>query len=142
MEYKCQVQALLTPEEVRVQCLTPTHFPMKIGSHGDEDKEVSTDTQDESWNVYVLLTNGALFGCDLVVSATGVTPNRGGIEVEGARLDLADDGGVKVDKEMRTNLAGVYAAGDVCSVQWDDHSPVWFQVHTTGREVWPNHGQN
>ena len=27
------------------------------------------------WPVYVELTNGHIYGCDFVVSATGVTPN-------------------------------------------------------------------
>jgi hypothetical protein len=28
-----------------------------------------------SWPVYVRLTNNRIFGCDFVISATGVTPN-------------------------------------------------------------------
>lgn len=27
------------------------------------------------WPVYVELTNGKIYGCDFLVSATGVTPN-------------------------------------------------------------------
>lgn len=30
---------------------------------------------DVDWPVYVELTNGHIYGCDFVVSATGVTPN-------------------------------------------------------------------
>lgn len=29
----------------------------------------------ESWPVYVELTNGTVYGCDFVISATGVIPN-------------------------------------------------------------------
>ena len=29
----------------------------------------------ESWSVFVELTNDKVYGCDFVVSATGVTPN-------------------------------------------------------------------
>lgn len=29
----------------------------------------------EVWPVYVELTNGKVYGCDFIVSATGVTPN-------------------------------------------------------------------
>ena len=29
----------------------------------------------EHWPVYVKLTNGKVYGCDFVVSATGVSPN-------------------------------------------------------------------
>lgn len=30
---------------------------------------------DKSWPVYVRLTNDKVYGCDFIVSATGVTPN-------------------------------------------------------------------
>ena len=29
----------------------------------------------ETWNIYVQLTNGQIYGCDYIVSATGVVPN-------------------------------------------------------------------
>ena len=32
----------------------------------------------ETWPVYVKLTNGKTYGCDLVISATGVVPNTSG----------------------------------------------------------------
>lgn len=35
-----------------------------------------------------------------------------------------------VDSEMRTNIPDVYAAGDVCTVQWDPWPQMWFQVPT------------
>ena len=33
------------------------------------------DLDETPWPVYVELTNGKVFGCDLIVSAIGVTPN-------------------------------------------------------------------
>lgn len=43
-------------------------------------------------------------------------------------LSVSDEG-ILVDNEMRTNCPGVYAAGDVCSVDWSNAcSPLWFQV--------------
>lgn len=33
-----------------------------------------------------------------------------------------------MDTEMRTSVADVYAAGDVCTVEWDPQSKLWFQV--------------
>ena len=33
---------------------------------------------DNSWPLYVKLSNGKVFGCDLIVSATGVVPNAKG----------------------------------------------------------------
>ena len=45
------------------------------------------------------------------------------------QLCLSAEGGVVVDNEMRSNLPDVYAAGDVCSANWD-HSQLWFQVRS------------
>ena len=30
---------------------------------------------DREWPIYVQLTNGKLYGCDFVISATGIFPN-------------------------------------------------------------------
>jgi dihydrolipoamide dehydrogenase len=49
---------------------------------------------------------------DLVLLAAGRAPNVDGSGFAEAGLDF-DRGGVKVDEFMRTNLPGVYAAGDV-----------------------------
>lgn len=40
---------------------------------------------------------------------------------------LGEDGGLKVDKYMRTSLPDIYAAGDICTASWEP-SPVWQQV--------------
>jgi NAD(P)H-nitrite reductase large subunit len=76
--------------------------------------------------VYIKLTNGKIYGCDFVVSATGVSPNTSPF-VSTVNLDLADDGGIKVDDNMRTNIKDVYAAGDVCTASWEP-SKFWFQM--------------
>jgi NAD(P)H-nitrite reductase large subunit len=57
----------------------------------------------------VKLDNGQALDADLVISATGVRPNVGWLKDSG----IATDVGVRVDNTMRTNVAGVYAAGDV-----------------------------
>ncbi len=80
----------------------------------------------EKWNVYVELTNGNIYGADLIVSATGVKPNTK-FQIIDSELALSDDGGIKVDENMRTNLANVYAAGDACHASWE-HSDNWFQM--------------
>lgn len=125
VEYKCEVKEILTRDEFKVQGITPTPFPSKTADD---------ITPCHDWPVYVVLTNGTVFGCDLVVSATGVTPSTGELVTEGeggVALVLAEDGGVAVDKEMRTNLSCVYAAGDLCHTQWEHHSNLWFQVMVT-----------
>lgn len=79
-----------------------------------------------SWPVYIQLTNGKTFGCDFVVSATGVMPNTEPF-LHGNDFALADDGGLKVDDHMVTSEPDVYAAGDVCTACWE-HSPLWQQM--------------
>ncbi|KAM8974684.1 pyridine nucleotide-disulfide oxidoreductase domain-containing protein 1 isoform 2-T2 [Pelodytes ibericus] len=78
------------------------------------------------WPVYVQLTNGNTYGCDFIISATGVVPNVGPF-IRGNNFDLGEDGGLKVDEHMRTSVPEVYAAGDVCSTSWKP-SPLWQQM--------------
>ncbi|PKU34950.1 pyridine nucleotide-disulfide oxidoreductase hypothetical protein [Limosa lapponica baueri] len=78
------------------------------------------------WPVYVELTNGKIYGCDFIVSATGVVPNVDPF-LDGNDFAVGEDGGLKVDKHMRTSLPGVYAAGDICTASWEP-SPVWHQM--------------
>lgn len=71
------------------------------------------------------LTNGEIIDCDLVVSATGVAPRVNYLTKN--KLELSEDGGILVNEHMQTNLNQIYAAGDVCTVNW----PVakhWFQM--------------
>lgn len=77
------------------------------------------------WPISVELTNGKMFGCDFVVSATGVAPNSA---IEGLEsLARNEDGGFLVDSKLQTSESSVYAAGDVCTVNWElaEH---WFQM--------------
>jgi len=45
------------------------------------------------------------------------------------QFSLASDGGIEVDGYMRTSVADVFAAGDVCTAAWPC-SPHWLQVIT------------
>ena len=139
VEYQTEVKHLWTPEELKQKNLHPSKLP-SVSKHSlkhpaagganltpKADTAASVEDLESSWPVYVELTNGKVYGCDLVVSATGVSPNVGGLEVLGGEVVL-EEGGVAVDREMRTNVPGVYAAGDICTVKWEEHSRVWFQV--------------
>ncbi|XP_014675387.1 PREDICTED: pyridine nucleotide-disulfide oxidoreductase domain-containing protein 1-like [Priapulus caudatus] len=112
IESNCEVQELLTPEGV--------------GSRNIVVDRLQGEEPQTQWPAYVKLTNGKCFGCDLVVSATGVTPNTAPF-VKSGPFKVAEDGGLLVDERMRTNVVGVYAAGDVCTVNWP---PVkhWLQM--------------
>lgn len=94
-------------------------------SNGDEvDVNIK---EDKNWPVYVTLTNGKAYGCDFIVSATGVIPNINYEMKCGKQFDLSADGGIKVDLNMQTSVEDIYAAGDVCSASWEiaEH---WFQM--------------
>ncbi|XP_029681642.1 pyridine nucleotide-disulfide oxidoreductase domain-containing protein 1 isoform X1 [Takifugu rubripes] len=102
LEYECEVEKILPLEE-----------PVQPES-GD------------SWPLHVQLTNGKTFGCDFVVSATGVVPNTEPF-LHGNTFALADDGGLQVNDHMMTSEPDVYAAGDVCTACWE-RSPLWHQM--------------
>uniref|UniRef100_A0A4W6DZF1 Pyridine nucleotide-disulfide oxidoreductase domain-containing protein 1 n=1 Tax=Lates calcarifer TaxID=8187 RepID=A0A4W6DZF1_LATCA len=108
VEYQCEVEKIFTSEELlnsQQQTLRP---------------------ENGSWPVYIQLTNGKTFGCDFIVSATGVVPNAEPF-LYGNNFALADDGGLQVDDHMMTSEPDVYAAGDVCTACWE-HSPLWQQM--------------
>ena len=64
--------------------------------------------------------------CDFVVSATGVEPVTDFLHADFCHRSA--DGGLLVDKCFRTSARDVYAAGDVCSVDWQGHSTQWQQM--------------
>jgi len=86
----------------------------------------SNDSCDESWPIYVHLTNGKIYGCDFIVSATGVIPNSS-VFAKNNKLILADDGGIKVNWKMETSVPDIFAAGDVCTASWEQ-AKHWFQM--------------
>jgi len=148
VEYQTGVRHLWTPQELKHKNLHPSEipafskYPHKCHPEAARGANLtpkvataaaSSDDPESSWPLYVELTNGKVYGCDLVVSATGVSPNVEGLEVLGGEVAL-EEGGVAVDREMRTSVPGVYAAGDICTVKWEEHSRVWFQVRKVRRE--------
>ncbi|MDJ0738747.1 MAG: FAD-dependent oxidoreductase [Gammaproteobacteria bacterium] len=57
----------------------------------------------------VQLADGTQIGADLVISATGVRPNVGFLDGSGVEIGQ----GVLIDRQFRTTVADIYAAGDV-----------------------------
>ncbi|XP_076348850.1 pyridine nucleotide-disulfide oxidoreductase domain 1 [Tachypleus tridentatus] len=123
VEYRCEVEAILTPDELLEQKLIPEGLVLKSGSF------------DGSWPVYVKLTNGKVYGCDFVVSATGVVSN---VEpfLPGNQFELSEDGGLNVNDQLQTSIPDVYAAGDVCTCTWTP-AEHWFQMKlwTQGKQM-------
>nr|XP_020725159.1 pyridine nucleotide-disulfide oxidoreductase domain-containing protein 1 [Odocoileus virginianus texanus] len=119
IETMCEVKKIYLQEEFRISEKKSLSFP-----RDHHDQSVTTDK--EIWPVYVELTNEKIFGCDFIVSATGVTPNTEPF-LCGNNFDVGEDGGLKVDDHMHTSLPDIYAAGDICTASWHP-SPVWLQV--------------
>ncbi|MBB4853904.1 mycothione reductase [Mycobacteroides chelonae] len=65
--------------------------------------------------VEVNLTDGSTVAGDVLLVATGRTPNGDQLDVSAAGLTLDDKGRVPVDQYQRTPVRGIYALGDVSS---------------------------
>ncbi len=52
---------------------------------------------------------------DLILVATGRTPNTDLIDAAAAGLELHKDGRIKVDAQQRTSVDGIWALGDISS---------------------------
>ncbi|WP_260923004.1 glutathione-disulfide reductase [Novosphingobium sp. 9] len=61
----------------------------------------------------VSMTNNDPIDVDCVLFATGRVPNIEGLGLEAAGVEVNDHGAVTVDDEARTNIASIYAVGDV-----------------------------
>lgn len=90
------------------------------------DEPVGCTYSDCEWPVYVAFTNGKFYGCDFIVSATGVIPNSCSI-ICNKIFKVSQDGGIEVNDEMHTNVDDIYAAGDVCTASWK-WAPHWLQM--------------
>ena len=79
----------------------------------------------------VTLDSGEHIEASLVISATGVTPNTDFL----AGSSIACDEGVLVDDHMQTNVAGVYAAGDVSRApEFDTDKKIAYAIQPTAVE--------
>ena len=78
----------------------------------------------KDFNIYVELSNGKVFGCDFIVSATGVLP---GGEMFKHVVNVNEDGAIVIDNTMRTSHPHNYAAEEVCSAGWNP-APDWMQM--------------
>jgi len=63
--------------------------------------------------VSLTLTDGSSLDADMVMYATGRSPNTKGLGLEEAGVELAENGAVRVDEYSRTNVPSVFAVGDV-----------------------------
>ncbi|WP_041423979.1 NAD(P)/FAD-dependent oxidoreductase [Thermosediminibacter oceani] len=76
----------------------------------------------------IVLRDGRELKVDFVILSTGVKPNTGLLEGSG----IAVARGIIVDEFMRTNLEGVYAAGDVAEYRGQVHG-IWPMAREQGK---------
>ena len=72
-----------------------------------------TAIKDADGVMSVELDNGESLSADLVISATGVRSNTAFLEGSGIEVDH----GIVVDNKLQTNIANIYAAGDVAQAK-------------------------
>ncbi|XP_055600452.1 pyridine nucleotide-disulfide oxidoreductase domain-containing protein 1 [Uranotaenia lowii] len=82
-------------------------------------------SQSEGFPLKLQLSNNEQIECDFVVSATGVVP---AVNFSSDKcFNLAPDGGLLVNWGMDTSVQDIFAAGDVCTADWEP-SQHWFQM--------------
>jgi len=77
------------------------------------DAAVRDVTRQPDGSYSVGLADGGSVETDLVMYATGRVPNAGGLGLDAAGVATGRSGAVTVDADWRTNVANVYAIGDV-----------------------------
>ncbi|EGG19973.1 pyridine nucleotide-disulfide oxidoreductase domain-containing protein 1 [Cavenderia fasciculata] len=105
--------------------------------YGTTIKSIDSDDGCE-WNIMVELENGKSYGCDFVVSATGVLTNAMEIDFTPQMPDATIQNGYTVNGEtMQTTIPNIFSAGDVCNIQWNhqtnnnnnnQYHQNWFQM--------------
>jgi len=85
-----------------------------------------------------LALGGEELGATHVFVATGRRPNTGDLGLETVGVEVSDHGIVKVDERLATNIAGVWAAGDIrggpmfTHTSWDDYRVLLSQLAGDG----------
>ncbi len=95
---------------------------------------------DDDWPLQVKLSNGHIYACDLVISATGVLPNTEFMRQSDKHTPfvMLNDQSLEVNDKLQCRMktpegsyfsADIFAAGDCCSlVEGEEGSPHWFQM--------------
>ncbi len=75
--------------------------------------QIIEQTEKSDQGLQVTFTDGSREQFDAVVYATGRAPNTKGLGLEEAGVALSDKGAIKVDRFSRTNVASIFALGDL-----------------------------
>lgn len=108
--------------EMKDQVLPPVDADIAIHAQREAEKfgvvfnlgEAVTGFNGDGW-VQEITTNKGSYPADVVILSIGVSPNTKFLA--GTGLDMLPNGAIVVDRQMRTNLADIFAAGD-CATVW------------------------
>ena len=123
----CEVAATLKTHGIDVTVIMQEEHPMQIGFGTTAGQYVRSVLEDHGVTVLggkeveklegedervekVTCTDGTSVDAQLVILGVGAVPDV--MTAKGAGLELGERGGVLVDKQLRTNAPGVWAAGD------------------------------
>ncbi|KAF5298401.1 hypothetical protein FQR65_LT01179 [Abscondita terminalis] len=102
-------------------------LPSNIKIHFEtEVAAIKSPENEDQHHVQLHLTNKEIISCDLIVSATGVVPETS-FSTIGDHVQTSDDGGISVNEFLQTSSSNIYAAGDVCTPNWD-FAKHWFPM--------------
>lgn len=76
-------------------------------------ERVIVSVSEQNARKIVTLSDGTSINCDVVMSATGRRPNTANLGLEQAGVITDHKGAIEVDGDGRTNIASVFALGDV-----------------------------
>jgi dihydrolipoamide dehydrogenase len=92
-----------------------------------------TEIKPQKNGLKVTLSDGSSQMFDRVLVAVGRTPNGGSVGADAAGVAVDDRGFIPVDHQMKTNVAGIYAIGDVTGAPMLAHKA--FHQGTVAAEV-------
>jgi mycothione reductase len=91
------------------------------GANGDKTGAANGETNGDAGGVRLDFADGTHATGDVLLVATGRMPNTAELGLDAAGIATREDGGVVVDDQGRTNVAGVWALGDVSSMHQLKH---------------------
>lgn len=87
----------------------------KQGIHFSLNSQVNKVTQEDHQLAVYLQKEGKeeKVTTKTILLSTGRVPDFGGLDMQRLGIELEENGGIRVDASMRTNIPGIYAVGDV-----------------------------
>ena len=85
----------------------------KAGIHILYESDLESVEKRDDGVLLACLKHGEVFETDLVLAAIGRVPNTRGLGLENVGVQTDGRGGIIVDDQYRTNVASIYAVGDV-----------------------------